>query len=118
MKSSSGRATASLFLPTVLLGALAFVVTAPAQSHLPKVEFEPELRALIAIKARMVRTINAIPSYTCAQTIRRTQLNEKARQRLEKMIRRLGENEARGRVARDFSDTVSLEVAIIDGAEI
>ena len=95
---------------------LALPGPASAQSQLPQVKFEPEMQALIEIKARMARALEEMPNYTCAETIRRTQLNEKDRRQIEKMIAR--GKDVNARIQRDFSDTVRLDVAVVDGREM
>ena len=94
------------------IGALAVVAVqiAAGQSSLPQTDLDPSLIALGQIRYRMAQSIQAVRNYTCAETVRRVKISAKTRERMDKR--------GKTRVEPDFSDTVRLEVAVVDGKEI
>jgi len=88
------------------------------QSLLPQPTLAPEVTALMQITRSAARGVEAVPDYLCGQTVRRTQLNTESRAKIEKLMARRDSKERQFRVQDDFSDTVRLEVAVVDGKEI
>ncbi len=69
------------------------------------------------IKEKMRQSLERVPDYTCLQTIERTNFTEQARKRADKQARQDG----RGYDARMYanaSDTIRVEVALVDGKEL
>ena len=104
-------AALALVLPTTF---------AQRPSRLPDVEIAPEIRALIAIKAKMERSLAEVPNYVCSETVSRIRVNEKQRGNLEKLISdAAGEREhVRATALAELADTVRVDVAVVDGEEI
>ena len=69
------------------------------------------------IREKMRQSLERVPDYTCLQTIERTNFTEQARKRADKQARQDG----RGYDARMYanaSDTIRVEVALVDGKEL
>ena len=69
------------------------------------------------IREKMRQGLERVPDYTCLQTIERTNFTEQTRKRAEKQVRKGG----RGHDARMYanaSDTIRVEVALVDGKEL
>jgi hypothetical protein len=101
--------------------AATILLLAPAlagQSNLPKTDLDPALIALGQIRFKMAKSLQSVRNYTCAETVRRAQRDGKTQRRIEKRAARNGGRESDPEAASDFSDTVRLEVAVVDGAEI
>ncbi len=80
---------------------------------------KPEDPTLDRIRQEMRRSLERIPNYTCLQTIERTTFTEQARKRAEKQARKGDRGSASdARVYADASDTIRMEVALVDGEEL
>jgi hypothetical protein len=106
-------------LPLILFLAVSHAGSSAAQSALPKVELPPELRTLVRIKQKVRQSLDELPNYTCLQRIDRTRLNAEAGRQAKKKRER---NSRTGResvyLPLDSTDTLEVEVALIDGKEL
>ena len=80
---------------------------------------KPEEPRLDRIKEKMRRSLERIPNYTCLQTIQRERFAPRSRERKRKLtpadlVR--GDNPAQAHAAE--SDTIRMEVAVVDGKEL
>ena len=96
------RSAVTLF---VLLG----LTHSPGQG-IPETDLDPSLIALGKIRHRMAQSLREVQNYTCAETVRRIRVEPPRKRRKRKAGRAEGEP--------SFSDTVRLEVAVVDGKEL
>ena len=71
------------------------------------------------IKDKMRQSLERIPNYTCLQTIQRERFTRRSRERKRKLTPAdLVRGETRAQVYASASDTIRMEVAVVDGQEL
>ncbi len=97
---------------------LMWTSTCIAQSRLPEVRIDPHLLALTRIKHSVAASGAEIPNFVCSATIQRTHIGARSMKRLRNRLRREGREQNVAQAPAEFSDTVRLEVGIVDGGEV
>ena len=77
-----------------------------------------DIRRFIDIQHKVRLSLEAQPNHACRMIVRRARIGKKACDRELKLARKSGEERFEATLPPDLTDTVELEVAVIDGKEL